>query len=73
MDTAEEILLDELNDVQTKLLEETPRFKEWVLEAMKLYANAKLDEAAELAYQDTHDGYAAPAVKRHVLSLKDKI
>lgn len=71
--TAEEILLENLNGIQETYLEEIPKFKEWVIQAMKLYANQKLDEAAEKAYESTHHGYAAPAIKRHILELKDPV
>jgi len=74
MKTAEEILskslgmgCDYLNDVTLK---ECANIKD-VIEAMKLYANQKLDEAAEKA-RVLPVGPSHQVDKQSILSLKDK-
>lgn len=84
----EEILTDELSEDHVYILNTTPKLKEWIIDAMKLYANHKLDTAAELAvemsYERNKDHKEEGLVlrdfqvcyatpKQTILSLKDKV
>ena len=71
MKTIEEFYMDiqekECPNVNNLILPE-----EWQLKAMKLYANAKLDEAAE-KITGISGKWEHEANKQSILSLKDKV
>jgi hypothetical protein len=43
--TAEEILYDELNDNQIAVIETYPFMKQWVIQAMEVYASQEVSKA----------------------------
>lgn len=43
--TAEEILYDELNDNQIAVVETYPCLKDWILQAMEVYASQQASKA----------------------------
>lgn len=54
--SVEEILLDELSDHHVKYLESLPFFKDWVLQAMEIYAQSRIAELeAENAKLSAHN------------------
>jgi hypothetical protein len=76
MKTAEEII-DSFNQLEVESLNSSRIVKALNFddceEAMKLYANAKLDEAAEKATAFLNHNDNPIVAKQSILSLKDKI
>lgn len=74
MKTAEEIFM-EVQDIECPNANNLTLPEDWQLKAMKLYANQKLDEAAEKASVHWPEiNNLNPCVdKQSILSLKDKL
>ena len=49
------------------------QFPDAIDECMRIYRNQGIEQASKVAYKSVHDDYAAPAVKRHILDLKELI
>jgi len=70
--SAEEILMDNLNAYQANHLEEITMFKEWVIQAMKIYRNQGIQQASEVCSEMLTDGFRISNVPV-VLALKEEI